>query len=150
FPSQDGVFATPYRENLLTGKVTAQLNPQHYLAVRYGRNTNTQPYGAGARSVPTNSGTSGNNFNSINVNHNCGLAVANLNEIIFQYADFKNSISANSSDPTQTFLNGVSIGQNGNTPQTTQQKKWQFRDDFSWHMAGMGGLGHDFKTGFNF
>jgi hypothetical protein len=150
FPSQDGVFATPYRENLLTGKVTSQLNPQHYLSVRYGRNTNTQPYGAGARSVPTNWGESANNFNSINVNHNWVLGGAKLNEIIFQYADFKNSISANSSDPTQTFLNGVSIGQNINTPQTTQQKKWQFRDDFSWHQAGMGGLGHDFKTGFNF
>src|SRR6185437_13406228 len=150
FPSQDGVYATPYRENLLTTKVTAQLNPQHYLSIRYGRNTNTQPYGAGARSVPTNWGTSGNNFNSVNLNHNWVLGGTRLNEFIFQYADFGNTISANSGDPTQTFLNGVSIGQNINTPQTTQQKKWQFRDDFSWHKAGMGGLGHDFKTGVNF
>ncbi|MBP1635467.1 MAG: hypothetical protein H6Q10_2041, partial [Acidobacteria bacterium] len=36
------------------------------------------------------------------------------------------------------------------TPQTTNQKKWQFRDDFSWHLTGGGGLGHDFKTGVNF
>jgi len=150
FPSQDGVFATPYRENLLTTKVTAQLNPQHYLSVRYGRNTNTQPYGAGARSVPSNWGTSGNNFNSLNLNHNWVLGGTRLNEFIFQYADFGNTISANSGDPTQNFPNGVSIGQNGNTPQTTQQKKWQFRDDFSWHKAGLGGLGHDFKTGVNF
>src|SRR5262245_55971593 len=45
FPSEDGVFATPLRENLFTTKVTANLNPAHYLAVRYGRNTITQPYG---------------------------------------------------------------------------------------------------------
>ena len=44
----------------------------------------------------------------------------------------------------------MTIGQNPNTPQTTQQHKWQFRDDFSWHVAGMGGLGHDFKAGVNF
>lgn len=43
----------------------------------------------------------------------------------------------------------MSIGQNINTPQATQQKKWQFRDDFSWHATGMG-LGHDFKAGVNF
>ncbi len=40
-------------------------------------------------------------------------------------------------------------GANPNTPQTTEQKKWQFRDDFSWSVTGMGGLGHDFKAGVN-
>src|SRR6185437_11604554 len=45
FPNLDGVYKTPYRENLLTTKVTSQMSPQHYLAVRYGRNTNSQPYG---------------------------------------------------------------------------------------------------------
>ena len=44
----------------------------------------------------------------------------------------------------------MTIGANGNTPQTTEQKKFQFRDDFSWHVTGMGGLGHDFKAGVNF
>ena len=84
------------------------------------------------------------------MNHNWVLGGAKLNEFIFQYADFANAITANSLDPAQTFPNNVSIGQNINTPQATQQHKWQFRDDFSWHMAGMGGLGHDFKTGVNF
>lgn len=150
FPDLDGIAGTPYRENLLTAKASANINAAQYLAVRYGRNTNTQPYGADPL-VPVNGwGNSGNSFNSINLNHNWVLGGSKLNEFIFQYADFRNSISANSGDPTQTFPNGVSIGQNGNTPQTTEQKKYQFRDDFSWNVSGMGGLGHDFKTGFNF
>lgn len=150
FPELDGTFGTPYRENLVTGKVTANLNASQYLAVRYGRNTNSQPYGADPVVPPSGWGTSKNNFNSINVNHNWVLGGSKLNEFIFQYADFANNISANSGDPTQSFPNGVSIGQNGNTPQTTEQKKYQFRDDFSWSVTGLGGLGHDFKTGFNF
>jgi hypothetical protein len=44
----------------------------------------------------------------------------------------------------------VTIGANGNTPQTTEQKKYQFRDDFSWHVDRHGRLGHDFKVGVNF
>ena len=44
----------------------------------------------------------------------------------------------------------MTTGANGNTPQTTEQTKYQFRDDFSWHMSGGGGLGHDFKVGVNF
>ncbi len=150
FPQFDGVVGTPYRETLGTAKVTANLSAAQYLAVRYGRNTNSQPYGADPL-VPENGwGKSKNSFNSINLNHNWVLGGSKLNEFIFQYADFVNGITANSSDPTRTFPNGVSIGQNGNTPQTTEQKKWQFRDDFSWSMSGMGGLSHDFKVGVNF
>lgn len=149
FPELDGTYGTPYRETLATVKATMNLNPSHYLSVRYGRNDNSQPYGARALSAPNNWGQSSNKFNSINVNHNWVLG-SRLNEFIFQYADFRNHISANSADPQRSFPNGVRIGQNTNTPQTTEQRKWQFKNDFSWHKSGWGGLGHEFKTGVNF
>jgi outer membrane receptor protein involved in Fe transport len=150
FPEFDGPQATPYRENLLTGKATMNLTPTQYLAVRYGRNTNSQPYGASSTSAPNNWGTSTNEFNSINLNHNWVLGGGKLNEFIFQYADFANGITANSGDPTLTFQNGVRVGQNANTPQATEQRKWQFRNDFTFSKAGWGGVGHDFKAGVNF
>ena len=78
------------------------------------------------------------------------LGGSKLNEFIFQYADFGNTIASRSSAPNESFPNGVTIGANGNTPQTTEQTKYQFRDDFSWHKSGGGGLGHDFKVGVNF
>ena len=149
FPSEDGVFDTPYRETLLNVKVTANATQNQYLSVRYGRNQNSQPYGASALKPRNGWGESTNEFNSVNVNHNWVLG-GKLNEFIFQYADFANNISANSQDPYESFPNGVAIGQSPNTPQTTEQKKWQFRDDFSWHVTGMGGVGHDFKAGVNF
>jgi outer membrane receptor protein involved in Fe transport len=150
FPSQDGVFAVPYRENLVTAKMTTNLSSSQYLTVRYGRNSNSQPYNAAVNSTFDNWGDSVNTFNSINVNHNTVLGGSRLNEFIFQYADFRNNIASRSSAPNESFPNGVTIGANGNTPQTTEQHKYQFRDDFSWHTTGMGGLGHDFKVGANF
>jgi hypothetical protein len=150
FPSLDGVYTTPYRENLGSGKVTANLNAAQYLSVRYGRNNNSQPYGANPLSTPDNWGDSKNTLNSINLNHNWVLGGTKLNEFIFQYADFANNIAARTSAPNQTFPNNVTTGANGNTPQTTEQHKYQFRDDFSWHKTGGGGLGHDFKVGANF
>ena len=150
FPEFDGPQATPYRENLLTGKMTANVTPMQYLAVRYGRNTNSQPYGTHPNRAPNNWGVSENGFNSINLNHNWVLGGGKLNEFIFQYADFANAISANSGDAQHTFQNAVRVGQNTNTPQSTEQKKWQFRDDFSFNRAGWGGIGHDFKMGVNF
>ena len=149
-PGGDGTFAVPYRENVGTGKVSANLNSSHFLSVRYGRNTNTQAYDASPVHTFDNWGDSRNILNSMNVNHNWVVAVSKLNEFIFQYADFDNLIAARSSAPYLTFPNGVQTGANVNTPQSTQQKKYQFRDDFSWHLTGHGGLGHDFKTGINF
>ena len=150
FPDQDGVFAVPNRENLFTGKMTANVNAAQYLSVRYARNNNSAPYGAAPNSTFNNWGDSTNKFNSINLNHNWVLGGSKLNEIIFQYADFGNNIASRSSAPNESFPNGVSTGANGNTPQTTEQKKYQIRDDFSWHVSRFGGLGHDFKAGVNF
>jgi len=150
FPQYDGSFPTRYTENLVTAKMTASVSASQYLTVRYGRNNNNQPYGTSAQSPPNNWAISENKFNSINLNHNTVLGGAKLNEFIFQYADFRNHIGPASSLPDETFPNGVTVGANGNTPQTTEQHKFQFRDDFSWHVSGKGGLGHDFKTGVNF
>jgi hypothetical protein len=120
------------------------------LSVRYGRNTNSQVYSA----APADAGQLGRQratpFNSINLNHNWVLGGAKLNEFIFQYADFVNNITARSTAAQQTYPNNVITGYNTNTPQTTEQRKFQFRDDFTWHATGMGGLGHDFKAGLNY
>jgi len=150
FSNLDGVFPLPYRENLVTVKETSNLNAAQFLSVRYGYNQNSQPYGTTPNSPPNAWGVSTNKFQSFNLNHNWVVGGARLNEFIFQYATFKNAITANSLDPRQSFPNSVAIGQNINTPQRTEQTKWQFRDDYSWHATGMGGLGHDFKAGVNF
>jgi hypothetical protein len=147
--SQDGTYGTPYRETLLTTKATATINSNNYLTVRYGRNQNTQPQDAGPLTAPDAWGLSKNTFNSINMNYNMVLGGSGLNEFIFQYADFANHIDPTSTHTRQTFPNGVAIGQNPNTPQTTEQQKYQFRDDFSWSVAGHGGIGHAFKVGAN-
>ena len=66
-----------------------------------------------------------------------------------QYANFKNSIPLEQHRRLLSSSQTVAIGANPNTPQKTEQTKWQFRDDFSWSVTGMGGLGHDFKVGAN-
>src|SRR6478672_2680006 len=129
--SLDGSYAVPYRENLFTGKASASLRGGQYLSVRYGYNNNKNPYDAAPNHTFDNWGDSTNKFNSFNLNHNWVLPGNRLNEFIFQYADFTNNIASRSAAPNETYPNGVVTGANGNTPQTTAQKKYQFRDDFS-------------------
>jgi outer membrane receptor protein involved in Fe transport len=150
FPAQDGVFSTPYRDNLGTVKVSANVNPQQYFSVRYGRNTNGYVFGASPATTPDNWGDATNRFNSINVNHNWVLGGAKLNEVVFQYSNFGDVIAERTKAPNQMFLNGVQTGSSLAAPQSTDQVKYQIRDDFSWLMAGHGGVGHTFKAGVNF
>ena len=149
FPAQDGVFDTPYRENLLTGKVTANLSPRHYLALRYGRNTNSQVQGAALRVAPSGWNDSLNTYDSTNVNHNWVISDRLLNEFVAQYADFRNEIAPRTTTPQLVFPNGVTSGTSLAAPQTTEQHKWQFRDDVSWTTTAWGGLGHSMKAGIN-
>ena len=96
FPSEDGTFATPVRENLFTGKLTANVRQTHYLAGRYSRDTNSQPNGPALRAAPSTWSTSENTFNSVNVNDNWVIGGTKLNEFVFQFANFRNAIPASS------------------------------------------------------
>jgi len=142
YPDKDGVFPLPYRENMAVAKLTHQLNPSNFLTVRYGYNDNSQPYGTSPSSPPESWGTSKNKFHSINANLNTVMGGGRLNEFVFQFSYFHNHIGENSTLPTEQYPNGVTVGQSVNTPQTTDQHKYQFRDDFTWSRGR-----HEFKVG---
>jgi len=149
FPADDGMFEVPFRENLFTTRVTATAGAAHYLSLRYSRDANTQPAGAGLRAARSSWATSRNTYNSVNANHNWVPRGSALNEIVFQYAGFVNDIPATGAGPHLRFPNGVTTGTSLVAAQGTEQTKWQFRDDVSWMVTGRGGLGHRFKAGVN-
>ena len=50
FPNLDGtVVGTPFKDSLLTGKISGDVNPRQFLQVRYGYQKNTDIYGAAHR-----------------------------------------------------------------------------------------------------
>ena len=149
FPAEDGIYDVPFREHLFTAKVTASPTPAHYLALRYGRDANSQPAGAGLRAAPSSWATTRNGYHSVNANHNWVTGRSTLNEFVFQYSDFVNEIPATDTGPHLRFPNGVTAGTSPVAPQGTEQTKWQFRNDFSWTGTGFGGLGHELKVGAN-
>jgi hypothetical protein len=150
FPSLDGQsFATPFEDELATAKATWNINAKQLLQVRYGYQKNSDKYGAAPNYMPSSLGTVANKYESILAGHNAQIGEGKLNEFVFQWTRFDNSITADSEDPFLYFPSGVVIGQNINTPQTTQQEKAQFKNDFSWSASGFGGR-HDFRTGFNY
>ncbi|HKV08098.1 MAG TPA: TonB-dependent receptor [Thermoanaerobaculia bacterium] len=150
FPELQGrAFPLPFEDELITAKATANLSPKQYLQVRYGYQKNADKYGASALATPSSLGTLTNEYSSILAGHSWQVGADSLNEALFQYTTFENGISADSDDPYLYFPSGAHTGQNINTPQSTSQTKYQYKDDFSFSRT-LGGRTHNFKTGVNY
>ena len=148
-PSNGSSVPVPFTDELGTAKVSWDISSKQYLQVRYGYQKNADKYGASPLTDPTALGTIANDYKSILAGHTVQLGAEALNEALFQYTHFVNTITADSNLPALVFPNGSLFGQSGNTPQSTEQKKYQYRDDFSWSTT-IGDKRHDFKVGANY
>src|SRR5439155_25736740 len=93
FPAQDGVYPTRYRDNLGSVKASATINPAQYVAVRYGRNTNSFPVNVSLTATFDNWGDANIRFYSVNVNHNWILGAAWLIAFVFHNSILSNEIT---------------------------------------------------------
>ncbi|HRC84213.1 MAG TPA: TonB-dependent receptor, partial [Thermoanaerobaculia bacterium] len=150
FPQADGKSVTiPFTDELATGKVSWDINAKQFLSARFGYQKNSDKYGASPLADPSSLGTITNKYSSLLLGHTAQLGSERLNEALFQYTKFENSISADSADPLIYYPSGFHTGRNLNTPQSTRQTKEQFRDDFTWS-SSIAGRRHDFKAGLNY
>ena len=150
YPEFDGkAVPTPFKDNLLTAKMSADPSATQFLQVRYGYQRNSDIYGASPIILPSALGTLTNDYHSILLGHTWQIGSNKVNDFIFQDTHFKNAILPTSSDPALIYPSGVSVGQSINTPQTTTQIKRQYKDDFAWSQT-LGQMRHDFKVGVNY
>ncbi|HEY4641234.1 MAG TPA: TonB-dependent receptor [Thermoanaerobaculia bacterium] len=146
---QGAVVGTPFKDDLLTAKASADINARQFLQVRYGYQKNADIYGASPATIPSALGTITNNYHSFLAGHTWQIGADKVNDFLFQDTHFKNSILPNSDEPYLAYPSGVQAGQNVNTPQTTTQIKRQYKDDFSWSST-LAGRRNDFKVGANY
>ncbi len=139
----------PFHDQLGTAKVSVDLNAKQYLQVRYGYQKNTDKYGQSALAAPDSLGTTRNDYKSVLAGHTWQVGTNKVNEFLYQYTKFNNTITADSQNPYIYYPSGAHQGQNVNTPQSTNQVKHQFKDDFSFS-ADFGQVSHDFKAGVNY
>ena len=150
FPNLQGASVQiPFEDDLITAKITDNLSPKQFLQVRYGYQKNTDKYGASPLAAPNSLGTVTNKYSSILAGHSLQIGSDTLNEFVFQYTKFNNIITADSNAPYLYFPSGAHFGQNVNTPQSTNQTKYQYRDDFSFTHT-LGGRTNNFKAGLNY
>ena len=106
---QGQVVPTPFRDDLLTAKVSGDVNPKQFLQVRYGYQKNTDIYGASPAALPSSLGTLTNKYRSLLVGHTWQIGSDKVNEAVFQNTHFANAILPVSNDPFLFYPSGVSV-----------------------------------------
>ncbi|HYP29807.1 MAG TPA: TonB-dependent receptor [Blastocatellia bacterium] len=142
-----GDIPTPYDDWLLTTKVDHRISDKQSMYYRFAFQDNSSPndqIGVPANADPTGGNTNDNRLYSFIANHTYAISPSKVNVFAFHFQDFKNEILGVTDTPLITFPS-VTTGRNPNVPQSTLERKYQFRDDFS-VLAGA----HALKFGANY
>lgn len=125
---------TPYDDTLITAKIDHKATSRQALFYRFSFQDNKSPNDQvtnPARTDLSGGNRTSNRLYSFLANHTYNFSPTSLNQFVFHFQDFKNEILPNAEGLTLNFPGGISIGQNANTPQSTLERKYQFRDDIS-------------------
>ncbi len=125
---------TPYDDLLFSAKIDHNLASNQTMFYRFSYQNNKSPndqIATPARTDLTGGNLTTNKLYSAVVNHTWNVSPNALNQFTFHVQDFKNEILPVIEGLTLNFPTGINIGQNANTPQATEERKYQFRDDFT-------------------
>ncbi len=138
---------TPYNDTLITGKVDHHISDRQSMFYRFSFQKNDSPNDQFDSTQPadlTGGNTNNNKLYSFVVNHTYTISPTKLNQITFQFQTFTNDILGVTTTPNILFPS-VQTGANANVPQETKERKYQFRDDFSFQTGK-----HSMKVGVNY
>ena len=139
---------TPYDDILITAKVDHRISPGQSMFYRFSIQKNSSDNDQ--INSPALTDLSGGSANTNDVydfvaNHTFNIGGNKLNQFAFHFQDFQNEILGVTDDPIMIFPTGYRTGPAPNTPQATTSRKYQFRNDLSWHRGN-----HALKGGTNY
>ncbi|HYX40726.1 MAG TPA: TonB-dependent receptor, partial [Pyrinomonadaceae bacterium] len=138
---------TPYNDTLLTAKIDQHLSERQSMSYRFSYQKNDSPNDQVDQGQPSDlsgGNTNNNKLYSFVVNHTYTFGPTSLNQFTFQFQRFQNDILGVTTNPNIVFPD-VQSGANVNVPQETIERKFQFRDDYSFQRGN-----HALKVGVNY
>jgi hypothetical protein len=144
-PQPTQTIPTPFYDWRYNARVDHRINSSHNFSLSYTGQTNRGLNDQnGASSDLSQNNFTTNQFIVSNATLTSILNPTVVNSPTFGYQYWNNLISTNSYVPNLSFPS-LAVGTNGNVPQETFQKKWQFKDDLAINRGP-----HAIKTGVDF
>lgn len=139
---------TPYDDTLLTVKSDWRLGANRMMFARFAWQDQSSPNDqipVPATADLNNGNTNTTTNSSFVLSDTWTLSSNQLNQASFHFQDFNNEILSNVANVPLLQFPSVTTGPNGNTPQQTTVRKYQFRNDFTWQRGN-----HGMKFGGNY
>jgi outer membrane receptor protein involved in Fe transport len=137
------IIPRPFFETRYNGRLDYKFNDRETAYLSYTSQANDSLNDqAGQTGDLTEGNFTKNHLQAANFTLNSVLSNTLVNSFLVGYQYWNNIIDSTAKVPLVTFIGGSSFGTNGNVPQQSYQRKWQFRDDLTKtigrHTFGMG------------
>jgi hypothetical protein len=137
------IIARPFYETRYNGRIDYKFNDHETAYLSYTSQVNNSLNDQSSQTADLTEGNfTKNHLQAANITLNSVLSNSTVNSFLVGYQYWNNIIDSTLKVPLVTFIGGSSFGTNGNVPQQSYQKKWQFRDDLTKtvrrHTFGMG------------
>ena len=138
-PDPAQTIPTPYFDTRYNARIDHNLNDNHHFFVSYSAQDNND---VNDQSGNANDLTEGNFQNNHLIIANATLSSVFsprlVNSFTAGYQYWNNLIDSKTRAPLVTFPQSISFGTNGNVPQQSYQRKYQFRDDLAYNVGKHG------------
>jgi TonB dependent receptor len=137
------IIPRPFYETRYNGRIDYKFNDHETAYLSYTSQANDSLNDQSGQTGDLTEGNfTKNHLQAANVTLNSVLSNSTVNSFLVGYQYWNNIIDSTLKVPLVTFIGGSSFGTNGNVPQQSYQRKWQFRDDLTKivgrHSFGMG------------
>src|SRR5437867_3562993 len=126
------IIPRPFFENRYNGRLDYKFNDRETAYISYTSQANDSLNDQSSQTGDLTEGNfTKNHLQAANVTLNSVLSNSLVNSFLAGYQYWNNIIDSTLKVPLVTFIGGSSFGTNGNVPQQSYQRKWQFKDDIS-------------------
>ena len=137
------IIPRPFYETRYNGRLDYKFNDHETAYISYTSQANDSLNDQSSQTGDLTEGNfTKNHLQAANFTLNSVLSPSTVNSFLVGYQYWNNIIDSELKVPLVTFIGGSSFGTNGNVPQQSYQRKWQFRDDLTKtvgrHTFGMG------------
>ena len=137
------IIPRPFYENRYNGRLDYKFNDRETAYLSYTSQANNSLNDQSSQTGDLTEGNfTKNHLQAANFTLNSVLSNSLVNSFLVGYQYWNNLIDSTLKVPLVTFIGGSSFGTNGNVPQQSYQRKWQFRDDitktYGKHTFGVG------------
>jgi hypothetical protein len=137
------IIARPFFETRYNGRLDYKFNDRETAYLSYTSQANDSLNDQSSQTGDLTEGNfTKNHLQAANFTLSSVLSNNLVNSFLVGYQYWNNIIDSTLKVPLVTFIGGSSFGTNGNVPQQSYQRKWQFRDDLTKtvgrHTFGMG------------